>query len=90
MDPEDDLLIPVEPTRIGEIGIGSFLILAGGVLYVLSCVIGGMFMKHPVRFQFQLITTSMYGTLIIFLVNAKRRSGWTVPEDEVSKLIINI
>ena len=86
MEPVDDLRIPVDPTRIGEIGIGSFLIIAGGILYTISCVIGGTFVKKPARFQLHLVSTSIYGAVIIWLTNAKRRSRWVIPE-EVSYIV---
>ena len=84
MESINDLRIPVEPTRIGEIGVGSFLILAGGILYLLSCVVGTSFLKNPARFQLHLLSTVIYGTLILFLANAKRRSRWTIPDEVVS------
>jgi len=75
----NDVRIPVEPTRIGEIGVGSFLVLSGGILFLLSNTVGAAFLKNPVGLQ--LLSTVLYGALITFLVNAKRRSPWTVPDE---------
>ena len=84
-EPGNDLRVPVEPTRIGEVGVGSFLLLAGAIVYLLCCFVGSTFLRGPVRFQLILFATTIYGSLIIFLSNAKRRSRWAVP-DEVSYL----
>ena len=87
--------LPVEPTRIGEMGIGSFIILAGGVLYSLSCIAGANCMdKYAKRengddelisrgCKLHLISTLLYGSLIIFLTNASRRSPWVTSDDVV-------
>ena len=74
--------IPVQPTRIGELGIGSFLVLVGAASLVLCCV-GSTFMKQPARNLLQAISTVTYGALIIYLTNAERRSRWE-PQNDVS------
>jgi len=79
----NDSRLPVDPTRIGEIGVGSFLILTGGILCLFSCFLGAAFLEGPARLQVPLVATAIYGILISFLANAKRRSKWAVP-DEVS------
>ena len=80
MDSEDDtLLVPVGPsTRVGELGIGSFLILVGGVIWFLSLFLIGdaIIPNQSTRFNVKLILTGIYTTLILFLVNAERRSKW--------------
>ena len=80
MDSEDDtLLVPVDPsTRVGELGIGSFLILVGGVIWFLSLFLIGdaIIPNQSNRFNVKLILTGIYTTLILFLVNAERRSKW--------------
>ena len=82
----DDTLVPVPSTRIGEIGIGSFLILAGGVLFTLSCVIGPFIKDPQTRFNFHLASTGVYTTLILYLVNAPRRSKWVSDAEVVAEL----
>lgn len=79
MDSEDDtLLVPVGPSsRVGELGIGSFLILVGGVIWFLSLfLIGDVIPNQSTRFNVKLVVTGIYTTLILFLVNAERRSKW--------------
>lgn len=77
----NDLRIPIESTRIGELGVGSFLVLSGGILFLLTNAVGAALLKNPCGLH--LLTTVVYGALLAFLVNAKRRSPWAVP-DEVS------
>ena len=79
MDSEDNTLVPVGPsTRVGELGIGSFLILAGGVIWFLSLFLIGdaIIPNQSTRFNVKLVFTGIYTTLILFLVNAERRSKW--------------
>jgi hypothetical protein len=78
---ENSFQIEVEPTRIGSLGVGTFLILAGGILFVLLCI-AGTAMKRSCRLY--VIITLLYGSLIIFLTNAKRQSRWAVPDNVVS------
>ena len=73
--------IEVEPTRIGGLGVGTFLILGGGILSTLLCL-AGTAMKRPCRLY--LVITLVYASLVLFLINAKRRSRWVVPENVVS------
>ena len=84
---EDVVKVAVQPTRVGELGIGSFLIIAGGILYLLGCTTASAFLRDPHRFNVQLALTLLYGTLIIFLTNAKRRSPWEVPGDVSLRLL---
>ena len=79
MDSENNTLVPVGPsTRVGELGIGSFLILVGGVIWFLSLFLIGdaIIPNQSTRFNVKLILTGIYTTLILFLVNAERRSKW--------------
>ena len=78
---EDGSLIEVEPTRIGALGVGTFLILAGGIIYLLLCIAGTVMKRHS---QLYLVITVLYGTLILFLTNAKRRSRYAIPDNVVS------
>ena len=84
----DDVRIPVQPTRIGELGIGSFLVLVGGASLILCCVASAC-MPQPARFRFQAIATAAYGVLIIYLTNAERRSRWE-PQQDVSLRLSSI
>jgi len=86
MSSDDDARIPVQPTRIGELGIGSFLVLVGGASLVLCCV-GSAFMHQPSRYRCQALTTAAYGVLIIYLTNAERRSRWE-PQKDVSCVLV--
>ena len=70
--------VEVEPTRIGALGVGTFLILTCGVLYTLLCLAGSL-MARPGRMYVSI--TAIYGALLIFLTNAKRRSRWEIPND---------
>ncbi len=81
------LRTPVQPMRIGELGIGSFLVLVGGSSLVLCCV-GSTFMQQPARNRVQIISTVTYGALIIYLTNAERRSPWE-PQNGVSWLFFH-
>jgi hypothetical protein len=74
-------LIEVEPTRIGALGVGTFLILAAGILYLLLCL-AGTAMKRSCHLYATI--TILYGSLILFLTNAKRRSRWVMPDNVVS------
>jgi hypothetical protein len=78
---ENSFRIEVEPIRIGSLGVGTFLILAGGILFMLLCI-AGTAMKRSGRLY--LSGTLLYGSLIIFLTNAKRQSRWAVPDNVVS------
>merc|ERR1719401_785303 len=73
---------PTAPTRIGGLGVGSFLILSGGILFLLTNTVGAALLKNPCGLQ--LLTTAIYGALVAFLVNAKKRSPWEVPDEAVS------
>ena len=73
--------IEVEPTRIGALGVGTFLVLAGGIVYILLCI-AGTAMARPSRLY--VLITLFYGSLLIYLTNAKRRSRWATP-DNVSR-----
>eukprot|EP00970_Alexandrium_tamarense_P004098 scaffold693_cov200-Alexandrium_tamarense.AAC.100 len=75
MEINDGMRIEVNPTRIGELGVGTFVILAGGILYLLSCIIGATLKKAS---RLYLITTLIYGSMITYLSFAKRRSRWEV------------
>lgn len=77
--------VEVEPTRIGALGVGTFLILSGGILYTIGCFaisVQCTNMNRPGRLYF--IITFLYMTLVLFLTNAKRRSRWAVPDNVVS------
>ncbi|KAL9186621.1 hypothetical protein ACHAXT_005859 [Thalassiosira profunda] len=90
MDSTTGPRIPVEPTRIMEIGIGSFLILAGGVLWALSCVFGNALIKDgTVRCKMHLLITAAYGAIILYLANAERRSRWEIPGEELASDVDN-
>ena len=78
---EDGSLIEVEPTRIGALGIGTFLILAGGIIYLMLCLAGTAMKRSS---QLYLVITVLYGSLILFLTNAKRQSRYTIPDNVVS------
>jgi hypothetical protein len=73
--------IEVEPSRIGALGVGTFLILAASILYLLLCI-AGTAMKRPSRLCATI--TILYCSLILFLTNAKRRSRWAIPDNVVS------
>ncbi|KAL7522797.1 hypothetical protein ACHAWX_007487 [Stephanocyclus meneghinianus] len=75
--------IEVEPTRIGGLGVGTFLVLAGGILYILLCI-AGTAISRPSRLY--VIISLMYGSLLMYLTNAKRRSRWATPENVVSEV----
>ena len=83
MDSAIDTMIAVPPTRIAEIGIGSFLVLAGGASLSL-CYAGSMLVKNPARTNIQLLATAAYGVIIAFLSGAKRRSPWEAQDEVVS------
>lgn len=70
--------IEVEPTRIGGLGVGTFLVLAGGILYILLCI-AGTAISRPSRLY--VIISLIYGSLLMYLTNAKRRSRWATPEN---------
>lgn len=76
---DDSLRIEVEPTRIADVGIGTFLVLAGGILCTLLCIGGAMVLKQPGKLC--TVATILYGGMIIYLSNAKRRSRWVVSDD---------
>ncbi|KAL3769847.1 hypothetical protein ACHAW5_000719 [Stephanodiscus triporus] len=82
MDSADDRRIAVPPTRIAEMGVGSFLVLAGGASLSL-CFAGSMLAKNPARTKIQLLATAAYGILLAFLTGATRRSRWEI-RDEAS------
>lgn len=73
--------VEVEPTRIGALGVGTFLILSGGVLYIIACF-AGTSMNRPSNLYFTI--TFLYATLVLFLINAKRRSRWAIPDNVVT------
>ncbi|KAL3802359.1 hypothetical protein HJC23_007184 [Cyclotella cryptica] len=78
---DNSFRVEVEPTRIGSLGVGTFLVLAGGIVYILLCIAGTV-MKRPSRLYAMI--TLIYGSLLIYLTNAKRRSRWATPENVVS------
>lgn len=82
MEAGDDVRIPVEPTRIGAMGVGSFLVLAGGILLLASWAVGAAFLRDDAsRTRLRLVAAASYAALIAFLASAKRRSRWAVPEE---------
>jgi hypothetical protein len=83
MDSAADTRIAVPPTRIAEMGIGSFLVLAGGSLLPL-CYAGSMLAKNPRRTNIQLLATAAYALVIAFLAGAKRRSQWEIRDEVIS------
>ena len=83
MDSAVDTMMAVPPTRIAEMGIGSFLVLAGGASLSL-CYAGSMLTKNPARTNIQLLATAAYGITLAFLAGAERRSQWEAREEVVS------
>lgn len=63
--------------RIGGLGIGTFLILVCGALYILICFAG---LSHKSPGSLYLISTCAYGLLVVSLLLAKRRDEYS---DEV-------
>jgi hypothetical protein len=74
------LRIAVPPTRIAQMGIGSFLVLIGGASLSL-CYAGSMLTKNPTRIGIQLVATAAYGIMIAFLATAERRSRWVIRDE---------
>jgi hypothetical protein len=77
--------IAVPPTRIAQMGIGTFLVLIGGASLSLCCA-GSMLTRNPTRISVQLVSTITYGIMIAFLATAERRSRWVI-RDEVREEI---
>mmetsp|Transcript_27713 Transcript_27713/g.40819 ORF Transcript_27713/g.40819 Transcript_27713/m.40819 type:complete len:164 (+) Transcript_27713:136-627(+) len=73
--------VEVDPIRFGELGIGTFLILLFGIMYIMVCCVGLLIRKPATLY---LISTLIYGGLITFLLNAKRQSKWISDEQFVT------
>ncbi|KAL3806832.1 hypothetical protein ACHAXA_003304 [Cyclostephanos tholiformis] len=80
MDFASEPRVAVPPTRIAQMGIGSFLVLLGGAMLLL-CYAGSMLAKNPTRTTIQLIATVANGIMIAFLVTAERRSQWEIKDE---------
>lgn len=66
--------------RIGGIGIGAFLMMSGGVLYVMTCCVG-LTMRRPQSLF--VASTLLYGSLVVFLFCAEREDD-PYPRDDGS------
>ena len=80
----DSPRIAVPPTRIAEMGIGSFLILAGGASLVLCCTGSLLTTNRTWRNSLQIVATAVYGIMVAYLTSAKRRSRWEIQNAVVS------
>jgi len=72
-------LVEAPPTRIAGLGLGTFLLLAGGGLLMLLCYLGTILRKSG-RFYLRLCVA--YLILLIFLLTAKRKSRWMDPSTD--------
>ncbi|KAL3806168.1 hypothetical protein ACHAXA_003460 [Cyclostephanos tholiformis] len=77
MDFASEPRVAVPPTRIAQMGIGSFLVLLGGAMLLL-CYAGSMLAKNPTRTTIQLIVTVANGIMIAFLVVSDVDNTWLV------------
>lgn len=70
--------------RLAEMGIGSFLILAGGASLAL-CYAASLLTTNLIRRNIiQLLPTVVYGIMVMYLTSVKRRSRWEIQNEEVS------
>ena len=84
----DSPRIAVTPTRIAEMGIGSFLILAGSASLALCCTGSLLTTNLTRRNSIQILATAVYGIMVVYLISAKRRSRWEI-QNEVDSDVDN-
>ena len=70
-------------TRIGEVGVGTFIILFLLIAYVGICCFGSM-MKKPGLLYCQ--STFWFATIIIFLFQAQRTDRYIQEEEQVDEV----
>lgn len=66
------------------VGIGSFLIIVGFLLWLLTNNAAAAFLQYPYRQRFHFASTVVYAGMVIYLTNAKRRSPWEVKDDAIT------
>ena len=65
-------------------GIGSFLVLAGGASLAI-CYFGSVLARNPTRrSSIQILATAVYVMMVAYLTSAKRRSRWEIQSEVVS------
>lgn len=57
--------------RVAGVGAGTFIVIAGFLIYIALCFVGS-FLKRPGMLYS--IITFIYGTLLLYLATAKRKS----------------
>ena len=80
--------IAVPPTRIAEMGIGSFLILAGSASLALCCTGSLSTTNLTRRNSIQILATAVYGIMVVYLSSAERLSRWEI-QNEVDSDVDN-
>ena len=63
------LVVASTTTMVGDVGIGTFLILLFGILYLTLCCVGCVVKKAMSCF---LSSTALYGLFLLLLLSAKR------------------
>ncbi|GMI53530.1 hypothetical protein TeGR_g6764 [Tetraparma gracilis] len=78
-DSSGNALVENEPTRVGDIGVGTLVFLIINIMYIGICCLGSM-MARPGCMYFW--GTTFYVTIMVFLFEATRTPRW-VSEEEV-------
>lgn len=65
--------------RVGDLGIGTFLVLFFGVCYLCTCC-AGLFVRRPCLIY--IISTFSYGTILLLLFRAENVSDWNIESDD--------
>ena len=84
----DSPRIAVPPTRFAEMGIGSFLILAGSASLALCCTGSLSTTNLTRRNSIQILATAVYGIMVVYLTSAERLSRWEI-QNEVDSDVDN-